>query len=418
MVGKYWDIVDLDCYVCVKDGMYFVNNKAPIGSDINYVGTWKITPPSYLMDEEKEIYSKWFVVDRLYSGDTSFFVEGDTYSIADVNFLDCKFSLKDSVPEYGTFDSASMTSYSCDVMSDTFVYTETLINSENPEIVEGTNLYADCFPIQPKFGILVGGKGADVWGFNCINGTMTFTISYTLRLKVINETAMGIWHENNPGEEFPEGEVYEPQPDSGGSSGSGSSDGSTDLKPIIKEIENSTETVVSEIEKQTETYQEEIQNQTSVLENHMIEQKQELEEQTEILEEQKENEKNFFGSFFENLIETIKSLFIPSDEEMQSLLDELMTFFSDKFGFLFFPFELLGQALEIFKTDGSTGLTFPSFSIMGYEIWPDLTYDITSNEITNNVFVYVRYATGAMLAMWFINYLRNFFDKRFGGGGN
>ena len=129
--------------------------------------------------------------------------------------------------------------------------------------------------------------------------------------------------------------------------------------------------------------------------------------------------KDFFGSFFDNLINSIIHVIVPTSEEMSNLFNRLNDFFAETFGFLYYPFDFIIDAFNIFlEADSETGLTFPGFSIMGYEVWPDMTYDLTSEPVVNTIFGYVRMGTGALLAMWFVNYLRNFFDKRFGGGGS
>lgn len=151
----------------------------------------------------------------------------------------------------------------------------------------------------------------------------------------------------------------------------------------------------------------------------------ELEEGNDLQKEQNETSKgiltsitDFFGSFFQNLIDSVISVFVPSSEEMSDLFDQLNQFFSDTFGFLYYPFEFLIEAFNIFlNSDSETGITFPAFSIMGYEVWGNQTYDISSDELAGTVFQYVRIGTGALLSMAFVDYLRRFFDKRFGGGG-
>lgn len=143
------------------------------------------------------------------------------------------------------------------------------------------------------------------------------------------------------------------------------------------------------------------------------------EEANQIAEEQKEQEKNFFDNFFGNLVDSIIGLFIPSSEEMSDLFDQLNQFFSDTFGFLYYPFDFLIQAFDVFlNSDSSTGITFPGFSIMGYEVWPDMKYDIANESVAGDIFGYVRIGTGAILGIFFVGYIRAFFDKRFGGGGN
>lgn len=127
--------------------------------------------------------------------------------------------------------------------------------------------------------------------------------------------------------------------------------------------------------------------------------------------------KDFFGSFFQNLIDSVIGLFVPSSDEMSDLFGQLNDFFSDTFGFLYAPFDYLIQLIGVFTSStGTTGLTLPGFSIMGHEVWGDQTYDISSDPVAGQVLGYVRIGTGVLLAGWFIMYLQDFFKERFGKG--
>lgn len=127
--------------------------------------------------------------------------------------------------------------------------------------------------------------------------------------------------------------------------------------------------------------------------------------------------KDFFGSFFQNLINAVVSLFVPSAEEMGGLFDQLNQFFSDRFGFLYAPFDYMIRLMQVFlSSTGTTGLTLPGFSIMGEQVWPDLTYDLSSDPLVGTVCGYVRMGTGTLLAGYFIMYLQHFFKERFGSG--
>lgn len=132
------------------------------------------------------------------------------------------------------------------------------------------------------------------------------------------------------------------------------------------------------------------------------------------IKEQTEVQKGFFGSFFSNLINAFVSIFVPSSEEMSGLFDQLNQFFSDRFGFLYAPFDYMIQLLGVFTSaTGSTGLTFPGFSIMGYDVWSDMTYDLASDVLVGTILEYVRIGTGILLGGWFIMYLQDFFRERF-----
>ena len=181
---------------------------------------------------------------------------------------------------------------------------------------------------------------------------------------------------------------------------------------VIPYTKNEYDASVSAIEKQTL----EIKKQTF-----------EMEEQTEELKEQTETQKGmlskmseFFGGFFDNLKNAVIGLFVPSQEEMGSLFDRLMQFFNDTFGFLFYPFDFIVRLVELFltSTNDNTSVVFPGFSIMGMQVWETMEFDLAEYEVTRELFGYVRMVTGAIIAFGFIDYLRKYFDKRFGGGGN
>lgn len=150
----------------------------------------------------------------------------------------------------------------------------------------------------------------------------------------------------------------------------------------------------------------------------------ELEKGNGLQEEENETTKgiwqtliDFFTGFFSNLINAVISLFIPSTEDMSDLFDQLNDFFSDRFGFLYAPFDYMIRLMQVFTSStGSTGLTLPGFSIMGYVVWSDQTYDLASDPLVNTICGYVRMGTGILLSGYFIMYLQQFFKERFGTG--
>ncbi len=123
----------------------------------------------------------------------------------------------------------------------------------------------------------------------------------------------------------------------------------------------------------------------------------------------------FFGSFFSNLINAVVSLFVPSADEMGGLFDQLNQFFHDRFGFLYAPFDYFILLCQTLLTDTSEApLTFPGFSIMGYEIWPDIqVWDLMSNGHAGNILWYVRQVNGVLISLYFIVYVQRFFKEHF-----
>jgi hypothetical protein len=69
------------------------------------------------------------------------------------------------------------------------------------------------------------------------------------------------------------------------------------------------------------------------------------------------------------------------------------------------PFQLVKDFVQAISSDGNTGFTFPSFSMMGYEIWPSYTFDL--NTIKSNFPVLyngVHLVSGTIVVSGFIHY--------------
>lgn len=82
---------------------------------------------------------------------------------------------------------------------------------------------------------------------------------------------------------------------------------------------------------------DELQEQTKI-QNEQLE---ETKKQTEIAEEQKETTKgifakitDFFGSFFDNLIEMVRNLIVPSSDDLLAFLGEVNDWFGERLGFI------------------------------------------------------------------------------------
>lgn len=123
----------------------------------------------------------------------------------------------------------------------------------------------------------------------------------------------------------------------------------------------------------------------------------------------------FFGSFFSNLINAVVSLFVPSADEMGGLFNQLNQFFSDRFGFLYAPFDYFIQLCNTLLLDRSEQpITFPGFSIMGYQVWSDIqVWDLMSNGYAAQILWYVRQMNGVLISLYFLVYVQQFFKERF-----
>ena len=106
------------------------------------------------------------------------------------------------------------------------------------------------------------------------------------------------------------------------------------------------------------------------------------------------------------IIEGLKKLFIPSDEYFKAYFDDLYGWFSERFGFLSFPIDLLLEVIDIFANSSQTDcvLVLPSFTIMDNLLWPEMSFNLTEFLDTNFSFVVVaiKTVTSIYLVMAFV----------------
>ena len=107
------------------------------------------------------------------------------------------------------------------------------------------------------------------------------------------------------------------------------------------------------------------------------------------------------------IIEGLKGLFIPSDEFFKSYFDDLYDWFSDRFGFLSFPIDLLSRIVDLFVNSSSTDciLTLPSFEISGEQLLQEHSFNLTDFLEENFAFLLssIRMVSSIGLIMAFVN---------------
>lgn len=99
-------------------------------------------------------------------------------------------------------------------------------------------------------------------------------------------------------------------------------------------------------------------------------------------------------------------------EEAQKAVDQLnsgldqVTGVMSSWEIVTMPVTVVSDLVGALQSDGSTGLTFPSFSLMGYQLWPSYTFDL---QVINDKFPALMNAlhiiTGIMVVGWFLHYL-------------
>lgn len=89
---------------------------------------------------------------------------------------------------------------------------------------------------------------------------------------------------------------------------------------------------------------------------------------------------DFFGSFFENIINALKSVFIPEDGYFEDFFQRLNDFFAEKLGMLYAPIDMFITFLtEIGDSSGSdTGITFPGVEWEGEYIIEPTTVNLST----------------------------------------
>lgn len=119
-------------------------------------------------------------------------------------------------------------------------------------------------------------------------------------------------------------------------------------------------------------------NQADVQQNQLIEEGNKLQEESNKLQEE-ENEisgnildkiSDFFGGFFDNLINLFTSVFVPEDGYFEDYFARLNEFFSEKLGMLYVPIEILLEFLRMFLDSPSLnpGFYFPGVEWGGFQI--------------------------------------------------
>lgn len=136
-------------------------------------------------------------------------------------------------------------------------------------------------------------------------------------------------------------------------------------------------------------------NSDKITQDKLDEQTGAIKDQTEAIKEQTETNKNIFErlgemlnflnpfskDFFvykliELLIEAIKSLIIPSDDFFSNYFTNLKQWFSDRLGFLFYPFELI---LNILDKIININFSEPVLNI------PDMNEPFTGNKLISAI---------------------------------
>lgn len=175
---------------------------------------------------------------------------------------------------------------------------------------------------------------------------------------------------------------------------------------IIELIKNTIQTISSQLTAFWDQLAGEFTNLYNKMNAHHAEDLAKVDEQINADRENTDQITNAVEKHGNFIIEGLKSLFIPSDEYFKTYFDDLYAWFSERFGFLSFPIDLLIRVVDLFvgSSDRDCVLTLPPVSIMGEELIPETAFNLS--ELLDShfpfVLVAIRTVTSIMLIMAFV----------------
>ena len=204
----------------------------------------------------------------------------------------------------------------------------------------------------------------------------------------------------------------------------------TSTTTITNAVNNVANQVTGSINSQTNTLSDKIQGQTNTITDNQNQNtdkviKNQDENTDKVVKNQDENTDKLTKNQDENtnkvtekledvktgiisgIIEGLKNLFIPSEDFFKSYFDDLYSWFGERLGFLSFPIDLLAELAEMFLGSSSTDciLTLPRFSISGFKLWKESSFNLTSflNENFKFVLDAIKLGTSVILVFNFIH---------------
>lgn len=125
--------------------------------------------------------------------------------------------------------------------------------------------------------------------------------------------------------------------------------------------------------------------------------------------------RNFFGGFFRNLTNALKNAIVPSSEELLALLTEMNDWFSERFGFIWYPFDLAIDIVAAFALgEPDSTITVPAFTINilgGIKLWDEFEADLDPIDFLK----YVRFFTSTIMCCGTVSLAIRKWDEWIGG---
>lgn len=124
---------------------------------------------------------------------------------------------------------------------------------------------------------------------------------------------------------------------------------------------------------------------------------------------------NFFSGFFRNLQNTIKTAVVPSGDDVLALLQEMNDWFSERFGFIWYPFDLAIDIVGAFALgEPDSKITVPALTLNmlgGIKLWDEFQVNLDPIGFMQ----YVRFFTSAIMCCGTVSLAIRKWDEWIGG---
>ena len=125
--------------------------------------------------------------------------------------------------------------------------------------------------------------------------------------------------------------------------------------------------------------------------------------------------KNFFSGFFRNLNNSLKSAVVPSGDDVMTLLQDMNDWFSERFGFIWYPFDLAIDIVGAFALgEPDSKITVPALTLNmfgGIKLWDEFQADLDPIGFLE----YVRFFTSAIMCCGVAGLALNKWNEWIGG---
>lgn len=124
---------------------------------------------------------------------------------------------------------------------------------------------------------------------------------------------------------------------------------------------------------------------------------------------------NFFGNYYRKLLDTSKNAVVPESDDFLGLLNDMNDWFSERFGFIWYPFDLAVDIVGAFALgEPDTKITVPALTLNmmgGIQLWDSFVIDLDPVDFLK----YVRFFTSVLMCCGTVSLAIKKWDEWIGG---